>query len=99
MRQFIDYIGSNIRLSAESERHIAITHPEIDFAQIRVALNDPDEVRQSSYRNTTVLFYRVKSARRYICVVVKDCDEGKFISSAMTTTKPKSGEVIYVRKT
>jgi hypothetical protein len=73
-------------------------HPEIDFEQVAGALKDPDEVRRSSYRATSILYYRLKAAKRFICVVVKICPDGKFISSAMTTTKPKTGEVIYVRK-
>jgi len=98
MKRFVDYSGQQILLSLESERHIAEAHPEIDFDHLRSALRDPDEVRKSSYRATSVLYYRIKAARRFICVVVKICDDGKFISSALTTTKPKTGEVIYVRE-
>lgn len=98
MKRFVDYAGEQIVLSAESERHIAEAHPEIDFNQVRSTLKDPDEVRRSSYRATSILYYRVKSEKRFICVVVKICPDGKYISSAMTTTKPKTGEVIYVRE-
>ena len=98
MKRFDDYAGSKVLLSSDSEKHIAASHPEIDLAQIRSCLQDPDEVRKSSYRNTTVLYYRIKAARRYVCIVVKICADGNFITSAMTTTKPKTGEVIYVRK-
>ena len=98
MKRFIDYTGEQILLSVETERHIADAHPEIDFDQVLAALKDPDEVRKSSYRATSILYYRIKAAKRFICVVVKNCPDGKFISSAMTTTKPKTGEVIYVRE-
>ncbi len=97
MRKFVDYNAAQILLSKETEQHIRLVHSEIDFEQIRSALSDPDEVRKSSYHSSSVLYYRVKSAKRFVCVVVKSCSDGQFISSAMTTTKPKTGEVIYVR--
>ena len=98
MKRFVDFAGIGILLSSDSEQHIAQNHPEIRFYEIRRALGDPDEVRRSSHRKTTVLYYRIKAARRYVCVVVKVCVDGNFVASAMTTTKPKTGEVIYVRK-
>ena len=98
MKRFVDYTGTQIILSEEAERHIAVVHSEIDFTHIRMALSDPDEVRKSSYRASSILYYRLKAAKRFVCVVVKSCPDGKFISSAMTTVKPKTGEVVYVRK-
>ncbi len=97
MKRFVDYSGDTILLSSETEKHIMDAHPEIDLAQIAQTLKDPDEVRQSSYKSTSVLYYRFKRAKRYICVVVKECPDGFFISTAMTTTKPKLGEVLYVK--
>jgi hypothetical protein len=97
MKKFVDYNGAEVLLSKETKTHICLVHSEIDFDQIRSALSDPDEVRKSSYRSSSVLYYRIKSAKRFVCVVVKSCPDGQFISSAMTTTKPKTGEVIYVR--
>jgi hypothetical protein len=98
VKRFVDFAGMRILLSTDSERHIVESHPEIRIDELRRALGDPDEVRRSTHRNTTVLYYRIKAARRYTCVVVKVCSDGNFIASAMTTTKPKTGEVIYVRK-
>ena len=98
MRHFVDYMGAQVFLSNETEKHIALMHSEVEIENIRVALANPDEVRRSSYRSSSVLYYRAKAAKRFLCVVVKSCQDGLFISSAMTTAKPKSGEVIYVRK-
>ncbi len=98
MKLLVDYKGDFISFSKGSELHIAECHPEITLAYIRIALKDPDEIRISSYRNSSILYYRKKSSKRFICVVVKVCEDGNFISSAMTTSKAKSGEVIYVRK-
>ena len=98
MKKFIDYAGLQILLSKDTEQHIALAHSEIDIASVRKALLDPDEVRSSSHHSSSILYYRVKSLNRFICVVVKICADGRFISSAMTTSTPKSGEVIYVRR-
>jgi hypothetical protein len=98
VKRFVDFAGKLVLLSTDSEKHIAQSHPEIRLDELRRALVDPDEVRRSTYRDTTVLYYRIKASRRYTCVVVKICADGNFIASAMTTTKPKTGEVIYVRK-
>ena len=98
MKRFVDYSDSEIFLSEETARHIAMFHPEVDIEHIKITLANPDEVRQSSYKASSILYYHLKGTNRFVCVVVKICPDGKFISSAMTTSKPKTGEVIYVRK-
>ncbi|MGE0171461.1 MAG: hypothetical protein AB7T49_01690 [Oligoflexales bacterium] len=97
-KRFVDYEDNEIFLAAKAQRHIAGAHAEIEFENIRKTLSDPDEVRKSSYKANSVLYYRSKGRRRFVCVVVKYCADGKFISSAMTTAKPKTGEIVYVRK-
>jgi hypothetical protein len=97
MKRFTDYLGAVVLLSSETEQHITDAHPEVHVDQIRQSLGNPDEVRRSSYKGTTSLYYRLRSSNRYICVVVKNCVDGLYISTAMTTTKPKTGEVLYVK--
>jgi hypothetical protein len=97
MKRFVDYLGAVVLLSADTEQHIAKAHPEINLAQIRQSLGEPDEVRRSSYKTATTLYYRLRTSNRYVCVVVKKCVDGLYISTAMTTTKPKNGEVLYVK--
>ena len=70
-------------------------HSEVSLGDIETALKNPDEVRTSSYKDNGELYYLLKTKKRYICVVVKICDDGNFISTAMTTTKPKVGQLIY----
>ena len=98
MKRFYDFSDDIILLSPEAEQHIAAVHPEVSADQIASTLADPDEVRRSSYKTTSFLYYRLKRQNRFICVVVKECPDGFFIATAMTTTKPKSGEVLYVRE-
>ncbi len=75
--------------------HISEAHPEISLKDIKEALRDPDEVRMSSYKDDSELYYVLKTKQRYICVIVKICEDGNFISTALTTTKPKVGRIIY----
>ena len=98
MRRITDFSGDIIILSKETEKHIASVHPEITIQIITKTLSDPDELRNSSYNAVSILYYRIKTKNRFTCVVVKKCSDGYFISTAMTTSKPKSGEVIYVRE-
>ena len=98
MKLFRDFSNDIIHLTAEAERHIAAVHPEVSAEQIAATLGDPDEVRRSSYKTTSFLYYWLKRQNRFICVVVKECPDGFFIATAMTTTKPKSGDVLYVRE-
>lgn len=92
---FTNYKKRRIILGGGAFEHISEVHPEVSLEDIRVALNDPDEVRMSSYKEDSELYYLLKTQRRYICVIVKVCRDGNFISTALTTTKPKSGRVIY----
>jgi len=98
MKKLSEFSGKIILLSSETEAHIAEEHHEISLKNIRDTLLFPDEVRRSSYKNSSLLYYRQRVEKRYICVIVKQCEDGFFISTAMTTTKPKSGEVIYVKE-
>lgn len=78
--------------------HIAEVHPEVSLKDIKAALKDPDEVRMSSYKDNSELYYLFKTKQRYICVIVKLCEDGNFISTALTTTKPKVGRIIYKKE-
>ena len=78
--------------------HITEAHPEVALKDIEITLKDPDEVRMSSYKDDSELYYVFKTKRRYICVIVKICEDGNFISTALTTSKPKVGRVIYKKE-
>jgi len=92
---FKNYKRQRIILGDGTFEHISEVHPEVSLDDIKLALKNPDEVRMSSYKNNSELYYVLKTKRRYICVIVKNCEDGNFISTALTTTKPKIGHVIY----
>lgn len=96
--KFSDFQGNEITLSDDSWKHIQEQHPEVTKEEIARALSDPEEVRRSNSTTNAELYYSLKSAStkvRYRCVVVKVLVEGRFVSSAMTTSSLKAGETIY----
>ncbi len=92
---FFNFKKQQVILEDSSYQHIVEIHPEVTLEQIKATLEDPDEVRKSSHHFASELYYLLKSKKRFICVVVKICPDGNFVSTAMTTTMPKEGRVIY----
>ena len=95
MKSFKNYRNETIKLSDLTRKHIAEAHSEVGIRDIRNTLLKPDEVRQSSYRKTSELYYLMKRENRFTCVVVKVCSDGNFIATAMTTSRPKLGKLTY----
>ncbi|HSW69184.1 MAG TPA: PBECR2 nuclease fold domain-containing protein [Gammaproteobacteria bacterium] len=95
---FINYKKQKIILGEGAFEHIFEAHPEVSLKDIEMALKNPDEVRMSSYKNDSELYYTFKTKNRYICVIVKICKDGNFISTALTTTKPKAGRILYKKE-
>ncbi len=98
MKKITNYNNETILLAPSTLKHIEKVHSEIDIKQVRGTLQDPDEVRLSSYRSDSELYYLKKTERRFICVVVNVCENGNFVSTAMTTSKPKAGKLLYQRE-
>lgn len=99
--ELVDYQGRKIVLSDESWQHIKDDHPEISIDDIKNALLNPDEVRASNSNSKVEIYYAIKTPRpkaRFRCVVVKILDAGCFVSTAMTTSKMKSGKTIFQKK-
>ena len=97
MHRFLNYNGEEILLSENSWDHICEFHPEISQDMISNCLLQPDEVRRSSSNPRGELYYVVRAHKRFICVIIKRCPDGNFISTAMITSKPKFGDIIYKR--
>ena len=95
-RFFTNYRKERIVLGDGAYEHITEVHPEVSLDRIKATLEDPDEVRKSSHKDDSELYYMRRTSRRYICVVVKICRDGNFISTALTTTAPKMGKTMYI---
>ena len=98
MKRLINYRDETVFLSPATLLHIEEAHPEISLLLIAQTLKEPDEVRTSSHRSDSELYYLARVKDRYICVVVKNCAEGNFIATALTASKPKAGKIIYQKK-
>ncbi len=92
---FTNYKKQRIVLGDMTYDHISEIHPEVTLDLIKNVLEDPDEVRESSYKENSELYYLRKTSKRFTCVIVKLCSDGNYISTALTTEKPKIGRVIY----
>ena len=98
MKEFKNFRGEKIQLSNRTLKHIKKIHPEIRIVLIRETLGSPDEVRKSSRRADSELYYMKRRNNRFICVIVKICHDGNFISTALTASRPKTGIVIYKKE-
>ena len=92
---FTNYKKQRDVLGETTHEHIMEMHPEVTLDHIKFALEDPNEVRRSSYRENSELYYLRRTRRRFTCVIVKICSDGNYISTALTTEKPKVGGVIF----
>ena len=61
--------------------------------QVKDALGDPDEVRQSKSDAAVLLFYRGQKPR-FICAVVKTGDSA-FLITAYQTNTMKTGDLVW----
>lgn len=98
MLEFRNERGAVVFLADDTLNHIVDRHPEISIEIIKTTIADPDEIRRSKFSSTSMLYYRRHRPGRYHCVVVKKCVDGLFISTALTTFRPKSGELIHAKK-
>lgn len=95
MRVFKNYKDDECLLADEQEKHIQERHPEATAQLISQCLRAPLEIRKSSSHFESYLYYILKTADRYFCVVIKCCLDGNYISTAYTTNKIKTGQLIY----
>lgn len=98
---FVDYRKLSIILNEESQNKIKERHSEITLNQIKMTLLDPIEVRKSTHKNSSELYYSYAlNSGRFICVVVKmkTSDSRNYIETAYTSSKIKTGEVIFTKE-
>jgi len=76
---------------------ISIKHPVMRGKEdeVKSALLDPDEVRQSLKDENVYLFYKQKDKKRWVCAVVKDNPEYGFLITAYPADKIKEGKMIW----
>ena len=100
------FIGDQVELSDERERHIAETHPELlpaHMDEIRGTLLDPDQVRRSRRFANARLFSKwydeSLSGKHVGVVVVSDAEPRRrhWVVTAYLTRKILEGDVEWKR--
>ena len=78
---------------------ITVKHPVMAGREpsVKVALENPDEIRQSQRDPRVYLFYKQESQRRWVCAVVRRLDEKGFLITTYPTDAVKEGVRIWPR--
>jgi hypothetical protein len=91
-------LGFSVRVTrARWELITTIKHPVMAGREssVRLALESPDEVRQSRIDAEVLLFYKAEAARRWVCAVTKQADKEAFLVTAYPTDAIKEGVRIW----
>jgi hypothetical protein len=92
-------LGFQVRLTKEHwELIVSIKHPAMAGREhdVRMALEKPDEIRQSKSDQNVYLFYKSERAKRWICAVSKRTKENKgFLITTYPTDAIKEGVQIW----
>ena len=62
---------------------------------VRMALESPDEIRQSRSDSEGLLFYKEEATRRWVCAVAKQAADEAFLITAYPTDAIKEGSRIW----
>jgi len=93
-------LGKVIRLDEDRWKHV-LEHPEMENQRFKIkeTLVDPDEVRESVYKSSVWLFYRLYTkspvSEKHLLVAVEVLDGEGFIVTAFFTDKVKKGGLIW----
>lgn len=96
------YLGSQVELNEERERHISEKHsamlPDL-YRYIATTLAEPEHIQRSQTHANTRLFTRWDEprAKYVIVVVVSDADPRDWIVTAYISDKPAKGATEWMR--
>jgi len=76
---------------------ITIKHPIMKGreASVKLALSDPNEIRQSKSDDSVYLFYLSDDDKRWICAVTKKLNGDGFLITAYRTSAIKEGILVW----
>ena len=77
-----------------SEKHPVMAGRASD---VRLALESPDEIRQSRTNAAVFLFYKSERAQRWVCAVAKRSEDLGFLITAYPTDAIKEGVRVWPR--
>ncbi len=91
-------LGVRVRVTQERwEMITTIKHPVMVGGEtgVRLALETPDEARQSRTDPEVLLFYKAEAPKRWTCAVVKRTQNEGFLVTAYPTDAIKEGVRIW----
>ena len=91
-------LGFSVRVTHSYwELIVTVKHPVMAGreADVREALQQPDEIRVSRIDSAVFLFYKAEHAKRWVCAVVKRLNGEGFLITAFPTDAIKEGERIW----
>ena len=91
-------LGFRVRVTRERWEMIAtVKHPVMSGreASVKLALENPDEARQSRTDPEVLLFYKAEAAKRWTCAVVKRTNDDAFLVTAYPTDAIKEGDRVW----
>jgi hypothetical protein len=90
-------LNFTVRTSEEYWQKLIVKHPDIaDLeAEVRQALNSPDEIRRSSRDPNLLLFYLTLKEKRWVVAVARRLNGDGFLITAYQTDAIKEGETLW----
>jgi len=91
-------LGVMVRVTRERWKMIAtVKHPVMAGrdGSVKLALESPDEARQSRTDPEVLLFYKAEAPKRWTCAVIKRTDNEAFLVTAYPTDAIKEGVRIW----
>ena len=91
-------LGFSVRVTRTRwELITTVKHPVMSGREsiVRLALESPDEVRQSRGDAGVLLFYRADGTRRWVCAVAKEARDQAFLETAYPTDAIKEGTRVW----
>jgi hypothetical protein len=91
-------LGFSVRVTrARWELIATIKHPVMigRESSVRLALESPDEIRQSRGDSQVLLFYKAEGARRWVCAVARRARDHGFLVTAYPTDAIKEGVRVW----
>jgi hypothetical protein len=84
-------------LRAYWEVIITVKHPVMARREnnVKDALQNPGEMRQSKSDRAVYLFYKLEQMGRWVCAVTKRLDGNGFLITAYPTDAIKEGELVW----
>lgn len=90
-------LNFTVRTSEEYWQKLIVKHPDIaDLeAEVRQALNSPDEIRRSTRDPNLLLFYLTLKEKRWVVAVARRLNGNGFLITAYLTDAIKEGETLW----